>query len=293
MLPRCFRPTRRHIAQLAVACVVLGGDASGRFGFSAMASAQGEIPWQTDVERASAAAVRSNRPMLLEFWADWCPPCKVMDEEVYTETIVIRAMDRLVPVKINVDQQDTVARKYDLAGMPTLVFTDSYGNELFRFTGLINATTMVQLLQELPDDVTPINRLTQAISKNKNDFAALDALGRTLRESRLYRSSNTYYGRALKLRPSRDPEGHRGRILMAMGQNHLELREFTEAASVFDRYLKEVPGGPAEAEAMLGLGRAQLSQNKRAEATRTLRALTNKYTSGPISVEASRLLANP
>jgi thioredoxin-like negative regulator of GroEL len=249
------------------------------------------ISWQTDVPKASIAAVRTNKPMLLEFWADWCPPCLVMDQEVYTDVGVINGMEKLVPVRIDVDKQEAVARQYELAGMPTLVFTDSYGNELFRFTGTITAPTMMQLLDELPGDVTTFNQLAQLIAKDKDNFSALQSLGRELRAAKLYRSSNTYFGRALRVQVPSGQTGSRGDVLVAMGHNHLELKEFVEAAKVFDRYLKDMPGGPSEAEAMLGLGRALLFQNKRAEAKRALQALTSKHKSGPAPTEASRLLA--
>jgi tetratricopeptide (TPR) repeat protein len=175
--------------------------------------------------------------------------------------------------------------------MPTLVFTDSYGNELFRFTGAITAPTMMQLLSELPGDVTTINQLAQLIAKDKDNFSALQSLGRELRAAKLYRSSNTYYSRALRVRMPLQRAGGRGDILVAMGHNHLELKEFADAAKLFDRYLQELPGGPSEAEAMLGLGQAFLFQNKRAEAKRALQALTNKHKSGPAYDEANRLLA--
>jgi len=255
------------------------------------AQAAGDIAWRTNVQTASKTALPANKPLLIEFWAAWCPPCKVMDAEVYTDPAVKEAMGKVVPVKVDVDKQEDVARKYDVASMPTLVFADSYGNELFRFTGTITADTMTQLLRELPGDVTNINRLAQIIAADKDNVVALENLGRELKAARLFRSSNVYYGRAARARGGPDRANALGDILIAMGHNHLELKEFREAENVFSRYLQEFSGGPAEPDAMLGLGRALLFQNKRADAKRTLQTLTGRHKAGPVHDEAARLLA--
>jgi thioredoxin-like negative regulator of GroEL len=248
------------------------------------------IPWQTDVDKAGAVSLKSNKPMLLEFWADWCPPCKVMDAEVYTNARVVEAMAKVVPVRIDVDKKESVARKYEIAAMPTLLFTDSYGNELFRYSGTVTVDTMIELMRELPGDVSTINQFARTLTGDKDNFAALDGLARELRAAKLYRASNQYYGRALGTRATPDQAAARSSMLMAMGHNHLVLKEFAEAAKVFQRHLKEYAGAPAEADAMLGLGRAQLFQNKRADAKRTLQTLTGKYKAGSASNEAARLL---
>lgn len=256
------------------------------------AEAAGDIPWQTSLQKATALALPANKPMLLEFWADWCPPCKVMDAEVYPDAGVIKAMAKVLPVRIDVDKQGTLARDYEIASMPTLIFADSYGSELFRFTGTITAATMIQLLQELPGDVTNINRLGQIVARDKDNFAALEGLGRELRLAGLFRSSNVHYGRASRVRAAPDQRRAREDILIAMGHNHLELKEFREAANVFQRYLHDFSGGRGEPDAMLGLGRALLYQNKREDAKRALQALTGRHKTGAVYNEAVRLLGS-
>ncbi len=253
-------------------------------------SSEGDIPWRTSVRTASAAAAPMNKPMLIEFWATWCPPCNVMDQQVYPNPMVKEAMTKVLPVRIDVDKQQAVARQYEIAAMPTLIFADSYGNELFRFSGNVSVETMTQLLNELPGDITTINRLTQIIGKDKGNFAALEELGRELRRAKLFRASNRYYDRAIRAWTPADQANRRADILVATGENHLDLKEFREAAERFDRYLQEFKRGPAEPQAMLGLARAQLLLNKRADAKRTLEALTSRYKSGTAHDQAVRLL---
>ena len=50
-----------------------------------------EIYWFKDLEKASEAALKENKIMMVDFWADWCAACKVMDEDVYPDAEVHRA----------------------------------------------------------------------------------------------------------------------------------------------------------------------------------------------------------
>jgi thiol-disulfide isomerase/thioredoxin len=249
------------------------------------------IEWSTSLPAATAAAKKENKPLLIEFWATWCIPCKVMEQQVYSDARVARAMSRFVPVRVDIDKNASLVSRYSIAGTPTHVFTDSHGNELFRFGTIDTPQDMLQLLQELPGDAATFNRLSTALAADKDDFTALDTMGRVLREARLYRTSNAYYERALRSRAARQNREATGPILIAMGLNAIEVREFAQAAASFDRYLKEFAGGPSEPQALLGLGRALIFQNKRDQAKRTLQTLTTRVRSGPLYQEAATLLA--
>ena len=93
------------------------------------------------------------------------------------------------------------------------------------------------------------------------------------------------------MKAGREIRAERAEILLAMGLNHLDLKESREAAKAFERYLDDFPGGVQEPEATLGLARAWLLENDAARARRILQTLTSRHTSGPVYDAASRLLA--
>jgi thioredoxin-like negative regulator of GroEL len=275
-------PYRKALAAPLLLIAVLG----------VAAPAAAAVRWETNLNQARAAAIKANKPMLLEFWSVTCAPCKVMDTEVFSDERVATAMNKLLPVRVDMDKQPETARKYDVDGTPTLIFTDSYGNMLFRYTGLLMVDPVLQLLRELPGDMTRINQLSEKLARDKNDFAALEALGLELRKAGLYRSSNEYLGRAIRNRTARDRADASAGILWATGRNHLELHEFAEAARVFERHLREFPGRPEEPDVMLGLGRAFAEQNKKAEARRILQSLTTRHPAAPAAAAAKKLMAS-
>lgn len=80
---------------------------------------------------------------LLDFWAPWCSPCKIMAPVI--EEIEKELGEKVKVEKINVDEKPQEASKYGVMGIPTLVILKD-GSEVGRKTGVTSKTDLIALI---------------------------------------------------------------------------------------------------------------------------------------------------
>lgn len=90
-----------------------------------------------------AEVLAAEKPVLVDFWATWCMPCRMLApvvEEVADETV-----GRAVVGKVNVDEENELARRYRVASIPTLIVFEN-GAEVRRSVGVIEKEDIYDLL---------------------------------------------------------------------------------------------------------------------------------------------------
>lgn len=111
--------------------------------------APAEIAWAADLDDALAKAKAADKPVLVDFFATWCGPCKKLESEGYADAGVKAAMAGYVAVKIDIDQNGELAGKYGVEGVPQLVVLDPEGNELYRPpAGYSNPSALLEELKK-------------------------------------------------------------------------------------------------------------------------------------------------
>ncbi|HEV7763660.1 MAG TPA: thioredoxin fold domain-containing protein [Thermoanaerobaculia bacterium] len=102
------------------------------------------VNW-VSIEEAAHLAVSSNRPILMDFTAEWCGPCHVLDAEVFRDPAMAKEInERFIAVRVTDRQREDGAnsevvaelqRRYRVNGFPTVVFADVSGGERGRMEG--------------------------------------------------------------------------------------------------------------------------------------------------------------
>ena len=88
--------------------------------------------------------INSEKPVLIDFFATWCGPCKVQSSVLNTVKENVGELARIV--KIDVDQFPAIAAQYGVRGVPTLAVFQN-GNLLWKESGVHDVNTLTNLLQ--------------------------------------------------------------------------------------------------------------------------------------------------
>jgi thiol-disulfide isomerase/thioredoxin/YHS domain-containing protein len=94
----------------------------------AAAVAEDQMPWLPSVEAAQQVAARTNRLVLIHFWAPWCQPCMRLEREVFSKPETGKALEpNFVLVKLNTDEAPGTARLYGVSSLPSDVIISANG----------------------------------------------------------------------------------------------------------------------------------------------------------------------
>ena len=88
---------------------------------------------------ANAVATSNDRPVLVDFWAQWCGPCKA--QSPILDQVAAAQGDRAVIAKLDVDEASEIAESHGVRSIPTLLVF-RHGREVARLVGLQSAASL-------------------------------------------------------------------------------------------------------------------------------------------------------
>ena len=91
------------------------------------------ISWIPYNQTLLTLAARENRPVIVDFYADWCAPCRAMEKEVFGDPRVAKEGSHFLMMRVDLTsrhpRQKEILRRYRIRGVPTIVFINGRGDE--------------------------------------------------------------------------------------------------------------------------------------------------------------------
>jgi len=177
---------------------------------SAAATARARhVPWVEDVTWSTilAEAALRDAPVFIDFYATWCKPCKLLDAMVYNEKEVIAELADVVTFKVDVDKPEyfSLKKRFGIDVLPTLIWCDSNGREIDRFTGYRSSTEFLELVRAFRSGADTFLAVQRGYAADPGNAELMLDLARRYRIRGSDTQARVLYMRLMNLREQVDP----------------------------------------------------------------------------------------
>lgn len=136
---RGFPHQSKPVARFLLACIAA----------SALAAiAEDADPWFHSYDEGFAAAKAADKPVLLDFTAEWCVWCRKMEEDVFPDPKVQAALEDFVCIRVDTEKDPRVALAYQVRSLPRFVMLNTFGEVTVDRTGYMPVEVFLDALAD-------------------------------------------------------------------------------------------------------------------------------------------------
>ena len=135
------------------------------------------------LDRAWSEAVvkkskKDGKLILIDVYADWCGPCRMMDRTTYRSRVVLAKLKSYVAVKVNADVDVEAAQRFSTGSLPTTVVLDSQGRQILQTVGYLPPDEFVGFLGAAEENLAEIKGMRKKAESNPGDGTLALDLGK-------------------------------------------------------------------------------------------------------------------
>lgn len=148
-------------------------------GFLGAETGNDSVVFQRNYKEALQFAVDTKKSVLLDFYADWCEPCKEMDRKVLNQPTIAHFFNaNFISIKIDGESKSgkQLMKKYQVSGFPTYIFINKKGKIVQRISGLMEAGQFLQMGRETVNPAESLYNLRKSFIENPQSREKMERL---------------------------------------------------------------------------------------------------------------------
>jgi thiol-disulfide isomerase/thioredoxin len=146
-----------------------------------------EIKWfKGDLNKALETAKKENKIVMIDFFTDWCTPCKILDKMVWQDEEAAKEISKLniIPMKLDAEKEGLEnAKKYKITAYPTIIFIDKNGDEVGRKVGFGYKEEILKSIKDNSKNVVSVKELKEIYQKEPENLEVAYDLAKKLIET--------------------------------------------------------------------------------------------------------------
>ncbi len=131
----------------------------------------GPLKWETDWKQTLKTAAENKQPVFMDFYTDWCPPCKKLAAVTFKDDKMIDYFNKenYVLIKVNPEKDREAESKFKVYSYPTLLIYNPNGKEIDRLLGFLTTNEMIRTLEDLKKGIGTLEDLLNKLKKYKKE----------------------------------------------------------------------------------------------------------------------------
>ena len=276
-------------ALVVAAALLLQVDATGT---AAPSSHPPGIRWEKQFEEALRRAKSEGKPVMVDFWAEWCSWCHRLDQTTYLDPAVVKLATDFVAVKVDTEggpRQTAVADRYDVESLPTIMFLSPAGHPILRISGYQGPGQFPETMETARLGAGRVMAWEAVLDRDPRDPTAMAALGAHLFDQDFNVESRTLLAQARGLDAKQPvPERKKTRLLLAALRRGEE--RYAEAEAILKEGLALPPSREYDPKLLYVLGKLYLVTGRHDEARAAFKQVITLHAESAVADKARQTL---